>query len=191
MIKCLEMEIEMVKVDLNSVDSKKKNAITDFHLPRFYEITNVGLYLEQTVKFINNYLKPLGEPEITGSMASNYVKHKLLQNPIKKQYYTEHIARLIFITIMKNSMSMDNITLLMELQKAQYDPEMAYDYFCDEFENVLSYVFDNANEIKTIGKIHSETKDLLTTAIIAVANRIYLDRCLDDFRNAESRGNNL
>ena len=81
------METKMVKDDLNIVDSKKKKAITNFHLPRFHEITNVGLYLEQTVKFINNYLKPLGEAEITGSMASNYVKHKLLQNPIKKQYY--------------------------------------------------------------------------------------------------------
>ncbi len=42
-------------------------------LPRYHEITNVGLYLEQTAKFVNQYLKELNQPELTNSMISNYV----------------------------------------------------------------------------------------------------------------------
>ena len=66
--------------------------IRDFRLPRYAEIPNVGLYLEQTTKYINSYLAPLGCPEVTSSMVSNYVKKGLLPNPIKKQYDSQHIA---------------------------------------------------------------------------------------------------
>ena len=43
----------------------------DFRLPRYHEIPDVGLYLDQTVKYINRYLEPLGCMELTASMVSN------------------------------------------------------------------------------------------------------------------------
>ena len=66
-----------------------KKSISDFRLPRYDEIANVGLYLEQVVKYINIYLEPLGKVEITASMISNYVKQKLIDAPLKKQYFAE------------------------------------------------------------------------------------------------------
>ena len=48
--------------------------IKTFRLPRFREIPDMGLYLDQTVKYINRFLEPLGGMEITSSMVSNYVK---------------------------------------------------------------------------------------------------------------------
>ena len=36
-------------------------AIRDFRLPRYQEIPNVGLYLEQASKYIGEYLSPLGD----------------------------------------------------------------------------------------------------------------------------------
>lgn len=45
----------------------------DYRMPRYKEIPNVGLYLEQTVKYINECLAPI-EISITPSMLSNYVK---------------------------------------------------------------------------------------------------------------------
>ena len=46
-------------------------AIRAFRLPRYEEIPNVGLYLEQAAKYINEYLLPHQEGGITGSMISN------------------------------------------------------------------------------------------------------------------------
>ena len=54
-----------------------KKSIEDFHLPRYEEIPDVGLYLDQTTTFISGYLKSLEGVSITGSMISNYVKKKL------------------------------------------------------------------------------------------------------------------
>ena len=58
-------------------------SIQDFKLPKYEEIPNVGLYLEQTAKYISEYLAPLQDGAITGSMISNYVKKGLVSNPVK------------------------------------------------------------------------------------------------------------
>ena len=53
-------------------------SIRGFRLPQYAEIPAVGLYLEQTIKYINGFLAPLGCLELTGSMVSNYVKKGLI-----------------------------------------------------------------------------------------------------------------
>ena len=40
-------------------------------LPTYEEIPGVGLYLEQTVKYLNEFLVPMLGAEITPSMVSN------------------------------------------------------------------------------------------------------------------------
>ena len=52
--------------------------IEGFRLPRYEQIPNVGLYLEQVVRYVNAHLAPLGESELTSSMVSNYVKQGLI-----------------------------------------------------------------------------------------------------------------
>ena len=78
------------------------NSVKDFRLPRYHEIPNVGLYLEQTTKYICECLAPLQENAITGTMISNYVKKGLIANPVKKLYNRDQIAYLIFIALAKN-----------------------------------------------------------------------------------------
>ena len=43
-------------------------------LPEYREIPDVGLYLDQAVKYINGILEPYPDLQVTGSMLSNYVK---------------------------------------------------------------------------------------------------------------------
>ncbi|MDO5785540.1 MAG: DUF1836 domain-containing protein, partial [Eubacteriales bacterium] len=59
-------------------------SIADFNMPLYNEIPNVGLFLEQTTKFVASYFEPLHSITITSSMISNYVKKGLIHNPIKK-----------------------------------------------------------------------------------------------------------
>ena len=154
------------------------NLIKEFSLPRFNDIPNVGLYLEQVVKYISEYLEPLGSFSITGSMVSNYVKKGLLENPVKKQYDREQIARVFFIAIAKNVLSMEDIRLLFEMQHKTYEPKRAYDYFCSEFENVLEYVFGAKENLDNVGTDSNDTKTMLRNTIIAVAYKVYLDKYL-------------
>ena len=61
-------------------------AMATFRLPRYDQLPDMGLYLEQITKYINQCLAPLGCIEVTSSMIRNYVKMGLVNNPAHKQY---------------------------------------------------------------------------------------------------------
>lgn len=158
-------------------------SIENFYFPNYEDIPNVGLYLEQVTKYINGYLAPLDNLAITPSMISNYVKKGLIANPVKKQYYREQIAYIFFIAVAKSVLSLDNIRLFMEMQTITYPIEVAYDYFCDEFKNVLLYVFKLKDQLDNIGTDrHTDEKMMLRSTIITVSHKIYLDKCFNMVR---------
>ena len=152
-------------------------AVKDYRLPRYHEIPDVGLYLNQVAKYINGYLEPFSDMSITESMISNYVKKRLVSNPQRKQYNREQLAYLIVIAVAKSILSLENVGQLLELQKQTYSCEVAYDYFCDEFENVLQYVFGLRETMEQVGEDQNDAKFLFRNIIITVAHKIYLDQC--------------
>ena len=157
------------------IEEKTEASIENFRLPRYDEIPNVGLYLEQTTKYIGEFLEPIQDITITSSMISNYVKKKLISNPIKKQYYREQIAYLIFIAIAKTVLSLENIGILLEKQKETYESKVAYNYFCSEFESIIQQIFGFKAPEDNINPQESEEKILLRNIIITIAHKIYLD----------------
>lgn len=150
--------------------------IANFRMPRYNEIPNVGLYLEQTTKYINECLAPL-EVSITPSMLSNYVKQGYISRPIKKQYYADQIAYLLFVVLAKQVLSMDNIAALFKLQQETYTLEEAYRFFCDELEGMLKYIFEGKNELRTVSDEDPFAKKTLRSVVIAISEIIYLSRC--------------
>ena len=157
-------------------------SIERFRLPRYDEIPDVGLYLDQTVKYINRYLEPLGCIEITASMVSNYVKKGLIPAPVKKQYFPEQISYLFFVALAKNLTSMENIDLLISVQRATYTLPVAYDYMCGELENMLFYFFGLKDSPEEVGETDSDEKNLLRGLIMSAANVIYLNNYIEYVR---------
>ena len=155
------------------------DSVRNFRLPRYHEIPNVGLYLEQTSKYIAECLAPVQETAITSSMISNYVKKGLISNPVKKLYYREQIAHLMFIMLAKSVVSLDNLYHFIRLQKRTYPAERAYNYLCDELENMLFYVFDLKSSIDQVGVDSTDEKIMLRNTIITIAHKIYLDKCFE------------
>ena len=161
-------------------------SIRGFRLPRYAEIPTVGLYLEQTIKYINGFLAPLGCLELTGSMVSNYVKKGLIPAPVKKQYYPEQISYLFFVAIAKNLMSMENIDLLISIQRNSYTLPVAYDYMCRELENMLAFHFGLKDTVEDIGITESDEKTLLRGLISSAANVIYLHSYFEQVRKSRA-----
>ena len=71
---------------------------------------------------------------------------------------------------------MDNIARLFGMQKRMYNAEIAYDFFCEELENMLQYTFGLKDHVDEVGtpEDKSETKAMLRSTIIAVTHIIYL-----------------
>ena len=107
-------------------------------------------------------------------MISNYVKKGLISNPVKKQYSALQIAYLFFIAIAKNALSMENIKKLLDIQKELYEPEIAYNYFCTEFENMLKHIFGITDEVKAVGTTNTEVREMCRGLIIAVVHIVHL-----------------
>ena len=152
-----------------SIMEQAAHSVLDFRLPRYNEIPNVGLYLEQVTRYLSECFSPLNEESITASMISNYVKRGLITNPTKKQYTREQIAYLIFILTVKKVLSMEDIKLFISLQKRTYTIPVAYDYFICEFENVLQYIFGCKDTLDTVGVENTNEKFMLRHAIITAA----------------------
>ena len=157
-------------------------SIRGFRLPRYAEIPTVGLYLEQTIKYINTFLSPLGCLELTSSMVSNYVKKGLIPAPVRKQYYPEQICYLFFVALAKNLTSIENIDLLISVQRSPYPLPMSYDYMCEELENMLFYFFGLKDAPEDVGETESDEKNLLRGLIMSAANVIYLNNYFEFVR---------
>lgn len=161
-------------------ETKEKIAqsLWGFSLPRYHEIPNMGLYLEQVTKYIGENLAPLGEYSLTGSMISNYVKKDLIPNPVKKLYYRDQIAYLFFIAMAKSVLSLDALRGFINLQQRTYSIERAYDYFVEEFENLLFYTFEMKDTMAEVGHDNTDERRLLNSCIVSVIQKVYLEKCL-------------
>lgn len=167
-----------------SINDKISASIRGFKLPDYHSIPDVGLYLEQTVRYISDCLSPLPNISITGSMVANYVKKDMIDNPVKKQYSREQIAYLFFIVLAKSVLSLEDIQLMIHLQKNSYTPQRAYEYFVREFTNLLYYVFGLKENLDSIGVDNTEEKTMLRNTIVTVAHKIYLDKFFEVSRQA-------
>ena len=102
-----------------------------FALPRYRDLPAVGLYLDQTVQYVNACFRTFCGVELTPSMVSNYVKKGILSHPVKKKYTREQIASLMYIVVSKTVLSMENIdTLFMGFIYKINDFIFCYIIFC-------------------------------------------------------------
>ena len=163
------------------------NSVRDFRLPRYEEIPNVGLYLEQTAKYINEFLDPLPGSALTPSMISNYVKKRLIASPVRKQYSREQIAYLIFIALAKNILSLDALANMVHLQQRTYDLPRAYEYFRQEFEGLLRFSFELTDTLETHGEDQTDEKHLFHTCIASLTQKLYLERCIQALAAEEQK----
>ena len=161
-------------------------SVRDFRFPRYNEIPNMGLYLEQATKYVCEYLVPLGEYTLTPSMISNYVKKGLIANPVRKQYGREQIAYLFFIAIAKSVLSLDALTGFIKVQQSSYALPKAYDYFCEQFEELLRFTFELQDNQEMVGEDNTDEKRLLFTCIVAAVQKVYLEKCLEAIAKEEN-----
>lgn len=165
------------------IDQKSLAAFSSYSLPSFKEIPDVGLYLNQCATYINRLFEDIDGISITESMISNYVKKKLIPNPIKKQYSRESIAYLVFIAVAKNVVSLDDIQVLLSLQRKNFRVEESYEYFRSEFASVLKYVFSLGGTPSSIDEKGSMEKELLRNILVTVSHKIYIDLAFNLLRN--------
>ena len=137
---------------------------TTFSYPKWEEIPNINLYLDQVLLYVNQICPPVSpdkEKVLTASMVNNYVKHGYLTKPEKKKYQRKQIARLIAITTLKSVFSIQEIAQTLNTLQTQASSDQLYDAFVD----YMNHGIDPENPIiqtscQTV-KLYHQTLDLI------------------------------
>ena len=118
---------------------------SNFRIPRWEELPDVDLYLDQVISLIDSsigrYVNEDGKKMITRTMVNNYVKQKIINPPIKKKYDKLTVASLFVIAILKPVFSMNEISKLITLAMEANRSEVSYNQFCIVTEEAVEKVF--------------------------------------------------
>lgn len=92
-----------------------ENYLGALKLPAWDELPTLELYMDQVVIVLNDYLDMYAAGEdktVTQAMINNYVKQKLIPPPVKKKYSRVHLALLMIICTLKQTL---NISVVKEM----------------------------------------------------------------------------
>jgi len=156
-------------------------SVENFHIPRWNELPNIDLFLEQVVTLINSSLAPYiflknnlkDENELlTKTMINNYVKNNIIEAPIKKQYSKIHISKLIVICVLKQVYSMQDIKTLIGIALRDSNIETAYNKFCNLFEEALQCTYNKRDFIDNMSS--NDNLYLLKSVLLSCSYKIYV-----------------
>ena len=102
-----------------------------YRLPSWEEIPDIGLYMEQVVVVLKQYLDYMPpelkeEQFITAATINNYVRNKVMPMPVKKRYYRTHLAYLILICSLKQGLSISLIQMLIPSNLSEEELKSVY-----------------------------------------------------------------
>ena len=149
----------------------------DYRLPSWEEIPDLGLYMEQVLALLRQYLDYLppelkDEQFITAATINNYVRTKMLPEPRKKKYYRVHIAYLIMICTLKQSLSLSMLQTLLPGNLPEEDVRRAYSSFAQRHSLCAQYFVDQVKLSAATMLDHAVVTELAvqdTTELIASA----------------------
>ena len=162
-------------------------SLENVHLPKWNELPNVDLYLDQIVTFINTSLSEFlflcssndkKENQIlTKTMINNYVKNNLIEAPVKKKYSKVQCAKIFVICILKQVYSMNDIKNLIDIALKNSDIEKAYNSFCTQFEKALFCTYNKQEFVNN--DIDNDSKYLLKSVLLSCSYKIYVQNVIN------------
>ena len=155
-----------------------ENYIGNYDLPTWEQIPDFGLYMEQVVTFLKNclsYMETSSEAEsiITASAINNYVRKKIMPQPIKKRYYRTHIAYLIILCALKQSLSISEIQSMIPAEAGEEELNVFYTEFTERHKRAAGFFIERVKNIKDMivhdKDLHDLFKDNATEIVVDVA----------------------
>lgn len=181
--------------------------LLNYRLPEWEEIHDIGLYMDQVVTLLKQYLDYL-PPElkedqvITPAAINNYVRKKIMPEPVKKKYYRTHIAYLIMICTLKQCMSIATLQTMIPMGLSEEELKQTYTAFSKRHRASALFFIEQVREVAAGILDHDEqteiatadTGDLITTAaVVSGFSRLLAEKLLllngksaEDIRRQES-----
>ena len=121
--------------------------LDEYRLPDWEEIPDLGLYMEQVISLLKEYLDYLPpelkeEQFITAATINNYVRTKVMPVPVKRRYYRIHIAYLIIILTLKHSLSIALIQKIIPMGLSEEEVKKLYTSYAERHRQAAGLFMD-------------------------------------------------
>lgn len=174
------MEDNIKNQERNTLLMKWCEQMLSYRIPRWNELPEIELYMDQVIALMEKYLGVFYDEEnktITPSIINNYVKLGLVPPPIKKRYSKIHLAYLLIICILKQVMPINVVMKIIECQTQKYPIEDVYDHFCEEQERSLLGAIKKASNFCSPSNNEIFVEDfILSSAITANSEKAVAEK---------------
>lgn len=160
-----------------------------FRLPSWENIPDFGLYMDQIIGLLTEYLDYL-PPEIksdriiTAATINNYVRMKIIPEPKNKKYYRIHIAYLIMLCTLKQTLSIATIQSILPIGIPEEEMEQIYsgyvqrhsaaaDYFIEQVRNMAAPMLQCQE-----GSDHLAADIIFSTAILGGFSKLLSEKMI-------------
>ena len=165
--------------------------ITDYHLPEWDTIPDFGLYMDQVIVLLEQYLSfiptPAGAKEhiVTSATINNYVRLKIMPAPVKRKYHRVHIAYLVMILTMKQSLSISDVQKVIPPMDSSEDEVLSvYEDYSEKFRRLALFfnqqVQSAAEGVRSTEQSSDNAVELLVieSALIAGFSKILAEKLI-------------
>lgn len=165
-----------------------------FDLPDWDSLPELDLYMDQVILLLTRYLAPMDADErsITASIINNYVRMKVVPAPVKKRYSRIHLAYLVIICILKQSLSISCIQRLLPEDRSEEAARQLYTRFVCQYRRATAFIrgiplHSGRLAVESSGELLSESGDslVLTTAILSTLSKDLTEYLLLPERDGE------
>jgi len=168
--------------------------LESYRLPNWEEIPDFGLYMDQVVTLVTDYLDYMPpelkeEQIITPAAINNYVRKRIMPEPVRKKYYRTHIAYLIMVCTLKQSLSIPTLKTMIPMGLSEEELRRVYSAFVARHRLTCSYfmkqvriaaggILDHREE-ETTEITTDDTNDLISSvAVVSGFARLLAEKLL-------------
>ncbi len=166
------IEKDQLRNSLNEIEETLKC----YSLPLWDELPDIELYMDQVITLTEKYLEiyqgVIGSGKIiTRSMINNYVKLEIIPPPIKKRYSRTHLAHLILLCTLKQTLDISTIKKIVEPNLKDDDLKNIYNAFVKNQHTAFLYVTENVRSVASpILNLEGDNQERINDLLLQVAS---------------------
>lgn len=152
----------------------EKNLL-EYKLPSWENLPYIKLYMDQVISILSKYFEiyheTMGtEKFITPSMINNYVKLGIIPPPVKKRYSRIHLAYLIIVCTLKQTLDMATIQKIAPIGLNEEQISLLYTSFIKNQRKAFEYVTESVKSVADpIIEKESESQERLNDLLMQVS----------------------
>lgn len=170
--------------------------VAENSLPSWEKLPSFELYMDQVIVLLSQYLSYIPQnddegPRITASIINNYVRMHVMPAPVKKKYSRIHIAYLIMICTLKQSLSISYIRKILPSLDDEEHIRSVYSRFIEIYAAATRFFRENArvgaSELMSESGGDDDITSYVMSAVIVSNFSKFLAEKLLDLKNVETQ----